>query len=155
MEVSNMSYFRILGLITNIAILSSNDGIQDLGKTRGMDKVGPKELLESEIDYFLIIGILIYLYHKDDDVFSYKERRKVRKAIRNSRLQTTRQTRRELRWMLRNEYSESRVLKILLDYDISKKKLASIIVALENQFTTEEEHLYNLRYLYRYLLSDY
>ncbi len=118
------------------------------------EAVNPLALVESEHEYYLVIAILIYLAHRDDGVFTIREKYYVRKEIRKSKEFTSRVTRKELKWMLYKEYNESVILKLIKDYRIKNKVVKSIFKTFKKQFENDEINLENLRMLDYYLESE-
>lgn len=121
--------------------------------TKIKESVNPEALAEREHEYFLIVAILIYLYYKDDGIFSSKEKKSIKKVISESKNITSKTTRKELRIMLKNDYGETKILQLISDYGIKKKMIKTVIEMFEEEFASERIHLNNLRILNEYILD--
>ncbi|MCK5388744.1 MAG: hypothetical protein KAJ22_05610 [Candidatus Izimaplasma sp.] len=113
----------------------------------------PEALVKSEHEYFLIVAVLIYLYHKDDGIFSSEEKKSIKKEINESKNSISKTTRKELMSMLKMDYGEVKILQLIKDYKIKKKMIKTVIKMFEEQFTDERIHLNNLRILDEYILD--
>ncbi len=141
---------RVSNNLTFSLVTSRIEQIQSYNVTAKKSS-NPEALVEKEHEYFLIVAILIYLYYRDDGIFSSKDKKSINEIIKESKNITSKTTRKELRLMLRKDYGETKILQLIKDYRINKKMIKTVIKMFEEQFAGERIHLNNLRILDEYI----
>jgi len=110
-------------------------------KTRTTADLGTVHLEKAESNYYFIIALLIYISYEDDRLFTIREKRNIRLAIRNAKHIISFRTRRELLAMFKTRIFIRHLFTMLDDYSIGEEDLKAIIKEVKRLLHKEIKYL--------------
>lgn len=110
-------------------------------KTRTTADLGTEYLDKAESNYYFIIAFLIYISYEDDRLFTIREKRNIRLAIRNAKHIISFRTRRELLAMFKTRIYIRHLFTMIDDYSINEEDLNVIIKEVKRLLHKEEKYM--------------